>query len=137
MTRLIPTTCYASAGAAIWGVVSQNDALTWSAAGLAIASAVVTAAIQFYRRIRVAIREEATAERTAAVLVHQAEQTDTRALIRSLEDRIEHVVPQRDQLLSENARLTSEIAELKAFLQRVECRHPQTDGSAKCSHEDN
>ncbi len=118
MTRLLDRiTIFAVAGGSggVIGAVTHDQVLTWCGVALAVASAVLSAAVAGYHRIRGARRDEDTADRKFQL-------DDIRALTRAqveLERRID----------STENRLTG----LDGQLERVRCRFPNADGTAKCT----
>ncbi|HMF38292.1 MAG TPA: hypothetical protein VKF17_16735 [Isosphaeraceae bacterium] len=115
MNRLIPGTCYAATAGAVWGALSHDQVVAWGGAMIALGSAIVAAGLPAYHRLREARRAEDAADREAVL-------NDIRALTRvqvELETRI--------------AAGAKRLDEIESQMERVRCRFPNPDGTAKCS----
>lgn len=107
----------ATAGGAggVLGAITHDQFLTWCGAIAAASSAFISLGLSAYHRLRDAQRTEAAADRAAQL-------DDIRAMTRvqiELERRID----------STESRLTG----LDGQLERVRCRVPNADGTAKCA----
>jgi hypothetical protein len=118
MIRILDrVTIFAVAGGTggVVGAATHDEVLTWCGVALAVCSAILSTAIAGYHRIRDARRTEDAADR-------QAQLDDIRALTRvqiELERRIDST--------------ETRLATVDGQLERVRCRFPQPDGTAKCA----
>ena len=96
------------------GAITHDQVLTWAGAAIGIASAVATTAIAVYHEFREACRLEDAADRDV-----QGKHIESLA---------------RDQLALETriALAESRAREVTATIEKVRCRYPTIDGSARC-----
>jgi len=126
MNRVIPGTCYAAAAGSVFGAFNQSELITWTGAIIAVGSAVVTALLGGFHKLREAAREERAKDQQQQRMDRSADQQqqldDVRALGRvqiELETRI--------------AAGTKRLDEIESAMERVRCRYPAADGTARCA----
>src|SRR5208283_4698610 len=110
---------FAAAGGAggVVGALTHDQVLTWTGATIALGSAVLSAAVAAYHKLREARRDEDTADRKALL-------DDIRAMTRvqvELELRISHA--------------ETRLNEVEILIDRVRCKFPNPDGTARCCGE--
>ncbi|MGC8640027.1 MAG: hypothetical protein ACP5XB_09150 [Isosphaeraceae bacterium] len=105
----------AGAGGGVAGAISHDQILTWSGAAVAVGSALVTAAVAAYHKYREARRDEDTKDRRSQL-------EDIRKLTRVQAD-----------LESRISRSETAVTSLSDLVERVRCRYPNPDGTARCS----
>jgi hypothetical protein len=115
VTRALPPIFgLAGASGALWGAISHDEVVAWSGAGVAVVSAVTSALIPAYHRLCSAVRAERRADRQILI-------DEVRALAR-VQIEFEHRIQSA----------TKAIAELEAHVEKVRCKFPLADGSARC-----
>ncbi len=126
MNRLIPATCYAAAAGSVVGAISESELITWTGAIIAVGSAVVTAVLAGYHKLREAARDERAKDqqqqRADRAADQQQQLEDVRAFGRAqieMETRIASAAKRLD--------------EIEATVDKVRCRFPAPDGSARCT----
>ncbi len=115
MNRVLSGLCYGSAAGSILGAISHDQVVAWTGALIAVGSALVTAGLPVYHRLREARRSEDAADR-ARVL------EDVRALTRVQ-------VEMEGRIAADGRRLN----EIEAQMERIRCRYPNSDGTAHCA----
>jgi hypothetical protein len=110
---------FAAAGGAggVVGALTHDQVLTWTGATIAVGSAVLSAAVAAYHKLREARRDVDAADRKALL-------DDIRAMTRvqvELELRISHA--------------ETRLEEVKILIDRVRCKFPNLDGTARCCGE--
>ncbi len=106
----------AAAGGAggVVGALTHDQILTWTGATIAVGSAVLSAAVAAYHKLREARRDEDAADRKIQL-------DDIRALTRvqvELEIRI--------------CQAESRLNEVETMIDRVRCKFPNAEGTARC-----
>jgi hypothetical protein len=120
MMRIIESIrIFAAAGGAggVVGALTHDQILTWTGATIAVGSAILSAAVAAYHKLREARRDEDAADRKIQL-------DDIRALTRvqvELEIRI--------------SQAETRLEEVKYLIDRVRCKFPNPDGTARCGSE--
>src|SRR5271166_5751965 len=63
--KILHGVCYAATGGAVLSAFSSDQLFTWSAVAVAISSAIITAGLAGYHKLREAARQENIADRAA------------------------------------------------------------------------
>lgn len=123
---LVPLNFAASAGAggAVVGAFSHQDMMTWSGVAIAVTSAMITAAMAGYHKIREAARQEDIADR----------QAQEEAIKRQLRAQVE--LEERLKWNSEKLEIMEKsVLELVERVKRERCPFAE-EGHAKCDVDD-
>jgi len=109
----------AAAGGAggVVGALTHDQILTWTGATIAVGSAVLSAAVAAYHKLREARRDEDAADRKVLL-------DDIRAMTR---------VQVELELRISNSEIR--LNEVEILIDRVRCKFPNPDGTARCSGE--
>ncbi len=109
----------AAAGGAggVVGVLTHDQILTWTGATIAVGSAVLSAAVAAYHKLREARRDEDAADRKVLL-------DDIRAMTR---------VQVELELRISNSEIR--LNEVEILIDRVRCKFPNPDGTARCCGE--
>jgi hypothetical protein len=105
----------AGAGGGVAGALSHDQLLAWAGAGIAVGSAFVTAIVAAYHKYREARRDEDTKDRRSQL-------EDIRSLARA-----------QAELEARIGRAEIAATSLSEVVERVRCRYPNPDGTARCS----
>jgi hypothetical protein len=105
----------AGAGGGVAGAISHDQLLAWAGAGIAVGSACVTGVVAAYHKYREARRDEDTKDRRSQL-------DDIRALART-----------QTELEARISRAEKAASALTEAVERVRCRYPNPDGTARCS----
>ena len=82
MKSPISTVCFTATAGSVIGAFSQSELITWTGAAIAIGSAIATAMLAAYHKVREAHRQEALADIAAGVADKaHADNEDLKALI--------------------------------------------------------
>jgi len=110
---------FAAAGGAggVVGALTHDQILTWTGATIAVGSAVLSAAVAAYHKLREARRDEDAADRKIQL-------DDIRALTR-VQVELEIRITQAESRLNE----------VKTMIDRVRCKFPNAEGTARCGGE--
>ena len=121
MKSPISTVCFTATAGSVIGAFSQSELITWTGAAIAIGSAIATAMLAAYHKVREAHRQEALADIAAGVADKaHADNEDLKALIGNVRGRIDDlherlaaISYQRDELLKHVLKLADEAIEAR------------------------
>ena len=141
--KILHGVCYAATGGAVLSAFSSDQLFTWSAVAVAISSAILTAGLAGYHKLREAARQENIADRAADL-------ESIRAMARiqiELEQRIVNIEKTAGELVETLATRKAEFGamfdEMKANitamhrdLESAKCKFPGTESGKACQDDD-
>jgi len=134
---------YASAGVATLAAFNSDQLLTWSAVTVAISSAILTAGVAGYHKLREAARQENIADRAAdleSIRAMARVQLELEARIVNIEKTAAELVETLAERKAEFAKMFEDmrtnLATMHKDLEAAKCKFPAADGSPSCKDDD-
>ena len=134
---------YTAAGGAVVGAFAGDELLTWSAVTMAISSAILTAGVAGYHKLREAARQESIADRAAdleAIRAMARIQIELEARIVQIEktagELVKTLATRKTEFTAMFDEIQVNVATMHADLERRQCKFPSPDGTPRCVDED-